>query len=142
MVEAPRWHSGVWVCYVWGMKFVSYRRFGLRKGIQIYDFCELTQRMHAIHPSEDLDREDEGFVPDTALVQKRTIFENDVTSTLLYRVCTFFPPIEGNFDAVMVSEDALITVASVSEVILRQKSAAHVCIPQQHSSRQYCIMTL
>lgn len=115
MVPAPAGHSAVWVCYVFGMKFVSPKRWGMVKGVQIHDFNQLALRRQQVQ-GDDPGSPEEQRHNDVTTIERGMVFEEDVTTSLPYRTRIFFPPTdEGeDFDAVMLSEDTLITVTSVS----------------------------
>jgi len=123
MMPAPSGHSTVWVCYVFGTKFVSpKRRMGALKAIHIYDFNQLALGRAADGGSAE--------VVDYETAIKGRVFQDEVTTWLPFREWTYHPPATeaaGNFDAVMLSEDSLLTVSSN---------------PQQPASRTYRIFSL
>ncbi|KAH9950441.1 hypothetical protein B0H21DRAFT_535054, partial [Amylocystis lapponica] len=115
MMSAPQGHSNVWVCYVWGMKYVSSKRARRRKTIQIFDFNQVSCKRLA--EEENLAAGEE-FVGERTVIHAGMLFENDVVTSLPYRLWTLSPPAGGEkkFEAVLVGEDSLIMVASVSAV--------------------------
>lgn len=118
MMMAPTGHSDTWVCYVHGTKFVSPRRWGMQKGIQVYDFNVLPykRRLAELNTDSDAEVEKYSWISDpSALGDLVLIFQEPVSTGLPYRVQVMYPPADDNgndYEAVMLSEDTLITLAS------------------------------
>ncbi len=121
MMKAPNGHSMIWVCYIFGQSFIapwhtpdhSTQPVG-PKAIQILDFSQLAVKKDI---AEGLDRDH----PVTTVVQSPTtlnlgpILERPVKTYLPYRAKTIRVPTHENhtFNAVMMSEDSIVTVTSV-----------------------------
>lgn len=121
---APREHTMIWVCFVFGSSFIApYRPHNPSpllpppgpKMIQIFDFNQL-----AIKRLLDEGVEDESEVshvitkPSTVILNR--IFPNPVVTSLPYRWRTKKAPHHPGytFESAMLSEDAIVTVTSVS----------------------------
>ena len=125
LISAPPTHTGVWVCYVYGMTLALVRRIRLRQTIIFYDFNPLTIRRALLQSNDTNNTEarehaNEGLVTAVTDFSRTEIFKDPVRTALPYwsRQTEFFGGDggegEGHFDAVMVSEDSLIMVSSVS----------------------------
>ncbi|KAH9937048.1 uncharacterized protein B0H18DRAFT_968898 [Fomitopsis serialis] len=121
MLRAPRTHSSVWVCYVFGMRFVTFRR---RRGqptcIKMYDFSRYPRdRRTAPEPDEGEDvlgLEDRWMDGETEMPEG--IFEDKVTTSLPYHTRYMIPPRgdgEKDIQCVMLSEDTIITMCGVED---------------------------
>lgn len=117
LMPAPQGHSSVWVCYVFGTKFVSPKRRLMRKEVQVYDFNLLPAKRWSAEKNDADDSATEEWVTKPTTLQRGRIFEDEVSTSLPYRVQFLRPRFEEgerDFDAVMLSEDTLITLTSVS----------------------------
>ena len=117
MMRAPRIHSSVWVCYVFGLRFVTMSKWrGKPKGIEVYDF-----RLHAgdrrTEQSSVSDGEDdEGGWMNAETQMPGGIFSDEVATSLPYQMRTIVPaPSEGKraWESVMLSEDTIIIMGDV-----------------------------
>ncbi|KZT05998.1 uncharacterized protein LAESUDRAFT_680684 [Laetiporus sulphureus 93-53] len=113
IMKAPGRHSTVWVCYVFGTKFISSDRHNV---LTVYDFNLLPAKRQVakgyseseaiIYPANESSR-----------ISGGDIFRYDVTSRLPYSTQTLKPPLAkgpGDFEAVMLSEDSLIMLTRTS----------------------------
>lgn len=125
MLQAPPGHSMIWVCYVFGMAFVAPRRTSDilfhpvgPKAVQIFDFNQVALRreLSQHEDSEEDDTKVTQFVLDPTELKLDQIFESTVSTHLPYRLRNIDVPIHPNhaFSAVMLSEDSIVTVTSVS----------------------------
>ena len=127
MVMPPQPHSNVWVCYVFGSKYIASELYGrmneLHFDVHVYDFNQLAlkQTIPEGHDSGDPDFSSpslEGgtddrtlFVTTPTVFEPHYIFEDVVQTTLPYRVRAFPLDSMSFFHcAVMCSEDSLIIV--------------------------------
>lgn len=119
MLRASRAHSSVWVCYVFGMRFVTSRkRRGQPKCIEMYDFSRYPRdRRTTPEPDEGEDvfgLEDRWMSEETEMPEG--IFGDKVTTSLPYHMRCMIPPRgdgEKDFLCVMLSEDTIIIMCSV-----------------------------
>lgn len=122
MLKAPPGHSMIWVCYIFGMAFIAPQRTNEilehpvgPKAIQIFDFNQLAIRKELTQPTED-ESEVTQLILDPTELKLDQIFERTVTTRLPYRWKTVNVPLHPDhaFNAVMLSEDSIVTVTSVS----------------------------
>lgn len=121
MLVAPSGHSMIWVCYIFGQSFISPRRTEEDnttpvgpKAIQILDFDQLAVRKDVAegrasgHPVTKT-------VRGTTVLDKPEILLRPVLTDLPYREKTIRVPTHCDhaFNAVMLSEDSIVTVTSV-----------------------------
>ena len=127
---APPTHTSVWVCYVYGMTFAMALRQGSQKWIITFDYNPLeVRRRVAREAGAEAETGAEGAAgagDRSILVANETefspakVFKEEVVTSLPYRLKRILPfspggaEGEGHFDAVMVSEDSLVLVSSVS----------------------------
>ena len=119
---APRGHSLVWVCYVFGMSFVAPYKPSLHvvqddlgrplfEMIQIFDFNQVAikqiQAGGATH-----ERQETAIITQPSLVTLSKIFFHRIETRLPYRLKTTHIP--NQFNSAMLSEDAIVTVSDVS----------------------------
>ncbi|KAI0767461.1 hypothetical protein C8Q74DRAFT_1355564 [Fomes fomentarius] len=117
-MPAPLMHSGVWVCYVYGMTLVLTYRTRSKLVVITYDFNPLTIRQAQFNPNgvEELARE--RLVIEESNLNQLACFEDQVCTRLPYLVRRSQPyggeDAEGgsHFNAAMISEDALVIVSS------------------------------
>lgn len=113
MIPTPG-HSNVWVCYVYGMRFVAPLEIGGSgsTSIRVYDFNPLPIKRMAGQDRE-LDR-DATYITEASDLDTQDVFEDIVTTSLPYRMSKVSlerSTIDGGrFGAVMCSEDNLIIV--------------------------------
>ena len=122
MVIAPSGHSVIWVCYIFGQSFISPWRTEEDdtppvgpKAIQILDFDRLAVKKDVTegrafgHPVTKT-------VRGTTVIDIPYILRRPVRTTLPYREKTIRVPThcDHTFNAVMLSEDSIVTVTSVS----------------------------
>lgn len=121
MMRAPRAHNSTWVCYVFGLRFVTTRkRQGKPKWIEVYDF-----RPHAgdrraaaeAGPDEDEDEHSfEGGWVSAEMEMPEGVFGDTVATSLPYHMRTVIPPRskgEKDWKHVMLSEDTIIVMGNV-----------------------------
>jgi hypothetical protein len=108
-------HSNIWVCYVYGMRFVAPHDVGETGSttIHVYDFNPLPIK-RAIAAGRESD-EDTSYVIGPTSLDTSGKFGDIVTTSLPYRMSrvsleTTNTPDGGKFRAVMCSEDNLIVV--------------------------------
>lgn len=124
---APRGHSMVWVCYVFGMSFVAPYRPGPPQAVdppgatrvQMFDFNQLAvnhQLAEGDKAIDDDDDEDEvtRVITEPSTVTLPRIFTRQIVTSLPYRWSMKEVSHEQTFDSVMLSEDSIVTVSSVS----------------------------
>ncbi|KAI0631501.1 hypothetical protein C8Q77DRAFT_140759 [Trametes polyzona] len=134
LLAAPPTHPSVWVCYVYGSTFAMSVRQGAQRIILTFDFSPLgVRRARALEEAEAkaATAADPGQQPETstekvvvvvkdeALFNPAGIFKEGVHTSLPYvmrRTGPFSAEGEGHFDAVMISEDSLVMVASQSHI--------------------------
>lgn len=122
MCMAPAGHSMVWVCYVSGLSFVAPYRNGNQvleppmgpKMVQLFDFNQLAIQQQLANQKED----DEGamkIVTGPSEVPVQDVFISPIRTSLPYRWKANRVPYNPahTFDAVMLGEDAIVTVTSV-----------------------------
>ncbi|EPT03889.1 hypothetical protein FOMPIDRAFT_74431 [Fomitopsis schrenkii] len=120
MMRAPRAHNSTWVCYVFGLRFVTTRkRQGKPKWIEVYDF-----RPHAgdrraaaeAGPDEDEDEHSfEGGWVSAEMEMPEGVFGDTVATSLPYHMRTVIPPRskgEKDWKHVMLSEDTIIVMGN------------------------------
>jgi hypothetical protein len=113
MMPSPG-HSSVWVCYVYGMRFVaSHGGRGTGTTIHVYDFNPLSIKRAVAAGRES--NENTTYITTTTSLDTSGKFEDVVTTSLPFRVSrlsveTTAAVDGGNFGAVMCSEDNLIIV--------------------------------
>ncbi|TFY52154.1 hypothetical protein EVJ58_g10171 [Rhodofomes roseus] len=122
MMRAPRHHSSVWVCYVFGMRFVTARkRRGKPKYIEVYDFSRFARhRRAAPEPGQGEEEEEDIFGLEDHWMSDETempegIFDDKVATSLPYHMRTMIPPRgdgEKDFQCVMLSEDTIIIMCN------------------------------
>ncbi|PCH37773.1 hypothetical protein WOLCODRAFT_161036 [Wolfiporia cocos MD-104 SS10] len=115
IISAPHPHSSVWVCYVFGTKFVSMWRNSKDVGLRVFEFNILPHKQRLAQQTDpsDVEAEEPRFISDPSISAEQHIFRDEVTTSLSYRVQSVtLPPVEGEkgIEAVMVSEDSLITL--------------------------------
>ncbi|CCM05194.1 uncharacterized protein FIBRA_07403 [Fibroporia radiculosa] len=98
-------HSSVWVCYVFGTRFVA--RGGPRE-IKVYDFNVLPYERRMAQ--SDVKGRGDGKRKACVFREGET-FEGEVATALPYHMRSL--SVEEDFEAVMVSEDSLITLTSL-----------------------------
>ncbi|KAI9056374.1 hypothetical protein FKP32DRAFT_1639392 [Trametes sanguinea] len=134
LIPAPPTHTSVWVCYVYGLTFALSIRQGTQRGIVAFDFNQHAVRR--VQAQEERERAEMGpqawatqqgsrrklVQADDRVFHPPSVFKDEVRTSLPYilRKTAQFAPEEGegHFDAVMISEDSLILVSSVSYVYL------------------------
>ncbi|KZT72794.1 hypothetical protein DAEQUDRAFT_722413 [Daedalea quercina L-15889] len=118
MMRAPRTHSGVWVCYVFGMKFVTSKKLrGKPKYIEVYDFNQFAGDRRAMpEPEAQEDSLLDGRWTSRAETKlPEGIFGEEVTTSLPYRMRVMLPPRgdgDRDFQCVMLSEDTFIIMSN------------------------------
>lgn len=121
MMRAPHAHDSVWVCYVFGLRFVTTRKKrGMPKWIEVYDFRPHAGDRRAVADPE-LDGEDdelpiEGRWMSEEMQMPEGIFGDNVTTSLPYLMRTLIPPRSENgkdWKIVMLSEDTIIVMKNV-----------------------------
>lgn len=114
LLPAPPAHTSTWVCYIYGMKFATVMRSRTQKVITVYDFNQLDFRRTMA--SGDYPEEEKSTFVTQLSGFRNGVFTQDVITSLPYRARRT-DPFEsehgGDFDAVMIGEDSLITVSSV-----------------------------
>ena len=122
---APRGHSMVWVCYVFGMSFVAPYRPGLPNAadqppgatrIQMFDFNQLAIKRHLAEGPKLDEGEDEvtRVITEPSTVTLNRIFTRPIITRLPYRWRMKEVSETQTFDSAMLSEDSIVTVSSVS----------------------------
>jgi hypothetical protein len=114
MVPSPG-HSNIWVCYVYGMRFVApheVRETG-STAVRVYDFNSLAIK-RAVATTRELD-DSTSYVTTATSLDTSGAFEDVVTTSLPYRMRKLSLERDstvdgGQFGAVMCSEDSLIIV--------------------------------
>ena len=117
LMSIPGAHSPVWVCYVYGTTYALWGPDGGGMGKAVYtlDFNQLAIRRALVRN-----------VPDDIMVhpivfKPAGVFKEEVRTALPYRArklaAESLPEGEGNFEAVMVAEDALVLVSDVSVLL-------------------------
>lgn len=122
LIAAPSTHTSVWVCYVYGMTFAMALRSGSQQVIVTLDFNRLDIRRsryglggEGVQPTPDA-----RLVTEPTAISTRRLFKEEVSTGLPYWLRKTRPfggegaEGEGHFEAVMLSEDSLIMVSSVS----------------------------
>lgn len=113
LMPAPTGHSSPWVSYVFGSTFISPKRDkGALKAVRMLDFNQ-----RALRRSVDGVAAGSAEIVDRGTTIKGEVFQHRVTTWLPFRERNFdLPAAEAgsNFDAVMLSEDSLLMVSSVS----------------------------
>ncbi|KAH9927976.1 uncharacterized protein BXZ73DRAFT_48599 [Epithele typhae] len=115
LIAAPRTHTTVWVCYVHGQTFVLPQPDSQRAVLAL-DFNPLAVRRWRVAEAAAAEAR---VIDELAVFRPKRVFTKEVRSGLPYvlrRCRPFADGEEGEFDAVMVSEDSLVTVASHSSV--------------------------
>jgi hypothetical protein len=108
-------HSYIWVCYVFGTKFVDSRSDEEGTIIEVYDF-NLSAFNWAFQnnpgPQEEIDFVCEETILDSQSIGKFAYFDVDVRTTLPYVKRSYVLPNKGQnaIDAVMCTEDNIILV--------------------------------
>lgn len=117
VIDDATGHSTVWVCYVFGMRYIAPSRTGDRWGFRIYSFNQLDIRRRLAAGDYTDDEELELFTAET-MVRNNRIFKNTVVTSLPYRVREMMLPFEEGermtYDGMMLSEDSVVAVSSVS----------------------------
>jgi hypothetical protein len=135
MMKAPSGHSLVWVCYIFGQSFIAplytpeYDQPPIGpKSVQIFDFNQLAIRKDLIRGTKD-DTSVATIVVEPTELPLEYIFEDIITTYLPYRLKKTCVPLQGSyaFNAVMLSEDSIVTVTSVR--FLRLCIFAPILIP-------------
>jgi hypothetical protein len=112
-------HSDIWVCYVFGMRFVAPHSAtmgvsGQHSAIDVYDFNGLALRRIISGAQQPVYGTEVIIEPTVISVVNHGIFAEDISTSLPYRIRTLsLPPKDGEahkFTAAMCSEDSLITV--------------------------------
>lgn len=121
---APREHTAIWVCYVFGMSYVVPYRPGNQGNaaspgdmIQMFDFNQLAlKRQFAEDVEEDEDSVTHIIAEPTMLRVPKVFAAGYIRTALPYRWRVKRVPQHEDtaFRSVMLSEDAIVTVASVS----------------------------
>lgn len=123
---APSGHSAVWVCYVWGLKFVAPYRFGTNvfehprgpKMIQMFDFNQLSIRRAIANgeTKEELEDGTSAIFTDATELKVPGVFQETIRTSLPFRWWSKKVPYHqrGAYESVMINEDAIVTVNSVS----------------------------
>lgn len=124
---APRGHSMVWVCYVFGMSFVAPYRPGLPHAadqptgatrIQVFDFNQLAIKRQLAQGGKFMEDEDEDevtrIITEPSTVTLNRIFTRQIVTSLPYRWRMKEVSETQTFDSAMLSEDSIVTVSSVS----------------------------
>jgi len=115
MIPSPG-HSNIWVCYVYGMRFVAPHEVGATGSttICVYDFNPLPIK-RAVAAGRELDEGTSHFTDPTSL-DTSGMFKDVVTTSLPYRMSRLSietdTPDGGKFGAIMCSEDNLIVVGT------------------------------
>ena len=102
--------SAVWVCYVYGLKYVALRKDQNRKHfvVDVYDFNQPALR-RALHKNHDTNTET--YVIDPSVLGEDDIFEDAVETSLPYRLRTLPLDLRSIAHvAIVCSEDSLIIV--------------------------------
>ncbi|THG94950.1 hypothetical protein EW026_g6612 [Hermanssonia centrifuga] len=122
---APPGHSMVWVCYVLGMAFIAPFRSSRAlhpprgpKMVQVFDFNQLAIKRALSRKEEEPQSEVTHIITEESTVSLGGVFVHDVHTSLPYRWRVKTVPVhpEHTFDAVMLGEDAIVTVTSRAEV--------------------------
>ena len=125
MRVAPTGHSMVWVCYVFGLSFASPYRNGREvferprgpKMIQIFDFNQLAVKKAETEGGEEDPDEDKITIPIITESEVRVtgVFTQPIRTSLPFlwsqKKIPYNP--RHTFDAVMLGEDAIVTVTTV-----------------------------
>jgi len=111
MIPSPG-HSFVWVCYVFGTKFVVHRQLGTTPSIQVYDFNHLA--LQQALGSDNVPSNMTERVVWSSVVHNYGVFSTAVSTSLPYLTRTTPLQLESG-DAVMCSEDSLIIVKGNDE---------------------------
>lgn len=130
MRHAPHSHSTIWVCFVFGSSFIAPFRPGTPeallppvgpKMVQIFDFNQTAIKRLAHDGVRDESTVSHVITKPSKLTLSR-IFPSPVVTSLPYRWRTKRVPHGSThtFGSVMLSEDAIITVTSVSGAECRQ----------------------
>ena len=124
MMRAPRAHNSVWVCYVFGSRFVTTRKWrGKPKWIEVYDFRPHAGDRRAGQSSESDEEDDElsmrGRWMDAETQMPEGVFGDTVATSLPYHMRAIIPVTsegEADWKSVMVSEDTIIFMGEVRVV--------------------------
>ena len=123
---APRGHSMVWVCYVFGMSFVAPYRPGHphpldqppgASRVQMFDFNQLAIKRQLAEGNKALEDDEEEVtrvITEPSTVNLNRIFTKQIVTSLPYRWRMKEVSQNQTFDSVMLSEDSIVTVSSVS----------------------------
>ena len=125
LMSMPGAHSPVWVCYVYGTTYALWAHDGEQsKAVYTLDFNQLAIRHRAGTAAGAGDGEPEQIreriVAEASVFEPSRVFKGEVVTTLPYMERIFMPfqsmPMteDGEFDQVMLTEDALLLVAGVS----------------------------
>lgn len=119
LIPAPPTHTGVWVCYVYGMTLALVHHLHSRQHVFTFDFNPLTIRQARLNPNsvEELTRE--RLVTEENNPARSVHFKDEVCTRLPYwirhsKVYGGDAESEGHMNAAMISEDSLVIVSSVS----------------------------
>jgi hypothetical protein len=100
--------SIIWVCYIYGSKYVALRKDKKRFAVDVYD---LNQRALSRSLQNDHDTDDEIYAIDPSIFEDGEIFEKGIETSLPYRLRTLPLDLRSIADvAVVCSEDNLIIV--------------------------------
>ncbi len=122
LISAPPTHSPVWVCYVYGTTFVASRRKNAGRVVNMLDFNQLAIRL--AQSGEDPEGAHD-IVADPIVFKPAKVFKEEVMTALPYRLRSVAPG-EGHFEAVMVAEDALVLVSSVSGFVFASRDSVMI----------------
>lgn len=121
MIMAPSGHSMIWVCYVFGMSFIApFRTLETQdppvgpKAVQIFDFNQLSLRRDAASMN-DAESQVTHIIQGPSSLVLGGIFPKPILTSLPYRWRALSVPHHPDhaFNAVMLSEDSIVTVTGV-----------------------------
>ena len=140
-------NSSVWVCYVYGSRFVLSRPLVTDGScIEVYDFNQLACRRPRQHGQT---RSRANFIQSTAKIARSnefSVFTEHISTSLPYRKQTFFMEHEdcgGRIEAVMCTEDNLVVVTVRTESVISHSISQHHCLTDgnEQDSGQFRILT-
>lgn len=119
LLSAPASFSRTWVCYVYGMKFVTSQRVNVDEdtavqSIKLHDFNRYAVKK-ALQNGDGEREGDKGMecvIGTSTFPRGGELFKTPAETSLPYRYREIVPPVrETRFSAAMVSEDSLLMVA-------------------------------
>lgn len=121
LIHAPPRMTHVWVCYVFGTKFVFKRIVNNKTAVCIMDFNTLPVKRRKAEAGDEMEPglEDSSYETTVTTIPAGTVFNDLVSTSLPFRSHTlvFDSPSQNGpipLTAVMLSEDSLILVVDVS----------------------------